>query len=1154
LKSNVLVEPALVGREHEFEELQQYLELAVKGKGTTVFVSGEAGTGKTRLVNEFLNFARQKKEIEVITGWCLSNADVPYFPFIEAFNSYFSIPREEHSFNESEDSSQTNPENLGRVANSTLELSSWLQGPLRSGLMGNPLYLSPQALKDQTFAAVTKGLLGISAERPIVLFIDDLHWADSASLALLHYLSRFIISRRVLILATFRCEDLNPDNEGRPHPLIETLRLMARENLFKEVKMSSLDQSDVSLLAENMIGGRIQSDFAEKIMCESQGNPLFVVESLRMLSEKGNLVQENNRWRLTVDEVGIPNKIKDIILRRVEVLKPHQRKLLDLASVIGAKFDPELLAKLLDQNVLDVLELLSGIAKSTSLVVGEGNYYRFDHAKGRDALYEEISPMLKRAYHGIIAEKLENSWKTEKLPVSDLAFHYARAGNKEKAIKYALAAGEEALALFCGAEAIKQFTYVVNTTEDAIEYADARTTALEGLGDGLYARARCADATKVFEELSITAKSDLVKLRALRKGMYTAAMQGDLSYARKLAGKAVENPKLDRLENARVHLNKGTIIAYEKGNRNALSFLEEALKVFEEEYSLPDIAETLIWISLPFADNGQLEDCLASLLRSCALASYMRDINKQHVAHTYLDIAFLLFGLLREAQESNAESFKLAEKVSDPVSLAWEESIGYWVKAIILHAIAQQKMLSAFSFESMGDLGTGARIKFLLGSIFSGALGEFKRGLKAAVIEALKGAECAEETDSYYAQAINYTELIQLYAELGDMDQSEKYYKKMVKLISETSVAEMQYVYSSWLFSEAVFFSCKRQWKEANQFYEEYMERYKKRVEYPMAFQAAHKLSYGMALLQQKRSAEAKLHFEEAKKIMNNLETRFMHSSIQAYLIAPKKVDVGKEFHMRLDLVNVAKNPGVLIRVEGLVPKDFTVVNTHPIFDLKNGSVELEKKVINLFQDEAINLTVQAIKEGTFNLSPRVTYIDDLGETKTASTPQVTINVQVTQKPPQETAKTVTASVKNAEKPFQIFLCYKKSSGKDFADHLKAGLEELGFHTFQDCKDIPLMTGNEEKWNQIRDQALLKSPIFILLMTPGFELSAEVVKELNMARKVGDKRFIFFRIRSMGRKFSIKLDNEIFETGKQEQVSFETKEELLRLAHGILFK
>ena len=199
-------------------------------------------------------------------------------------------------------------------------------------------------------------MLSISAKKPLILFIDDLQWADSASLSLLHYISRSISAARVLVLATYRSEELSPDAEGRPHPLLETLRLMRREGLFTEITLPHLDQADVAALAEKMVGGSLHSELADRLAEESGGNPLFVVESLRMLSEHGSLVQDSGRWRLSIDEVGIPTKIKDIILRRVGMLKPNQRRILDLASVIGEKFDVELLGAVLGQDSLKCLK------------------------------------------------------------------------------------------------------------------------------------------------------------------------------------------------------------------------------------------------------------------------------------------------------------------------------------------------------------------------------------------------------------------------------------------------------------------------------------------------------------------------------------------------------------------------------------------------------------------------------------------------------------------------------------------------------------------------------------------------------------------------------------------------------------------------------
>lgn len=137
--------------------------------------------------------------------------------------------------------------------------------------------------------------------------------------------------------------------------------------------------------------------------------------------------------------------------------------------------------------------------------------------------------------------------------------------------------------------------------------------------------------------------------------------------------------------------------------------------------------------------------------------------------------------------------------------------------------------------------------------------------------------------------------------------------------------------------------------------------------------------------------------------------------------------------------------------------------------------------------------------------------------------------------------------------PFDVFICYKKSSGKDFAEHLKVGLEELGIHSFLDSKDIPKKVDGKEEWTNIRDKALGESKTFILVITPGFDLSPEVRNELSLARRLG-KDFIYFRHRDLGRKITVDLDNEKVDLGRQQQVSFETKEELLRLAHNILRK
>ncbi len=209
MKEEILVEPVLVGREGELEKLQNYLYSTTTGKGLTVFVSGEAGSGKTRLINEFLSSIKAN-EVHILRSWCLSNIAAPYFPFMEAFNAYFSkTPSEEKP-----------------------DIKAWLAGPKQARKSEKLQNLTPQGWQDPTFAAVTEALSSSSAKKIVILFIEDMHWADSASLSLLHYIPRTMSPKKILVLVTFRSEELTADAEGPPHPLEEELRLMKLEDIF----------------------------------------------------------------------------------------------------------------------------------------------------------------------------------------------------------------------------------------------------------------------------------------------------------------------------------------------------------------------------------------------------------------------------------------------------------------------------------------------------------------------------------------------------------------------------------------------------------------------------------------------------------------------------------------------------------------------------------------------------------------------------------------------------------------------------------------------------------------------------------------------------------------------------------------------------------
>jgi predicted ATPase len=336
-----MAEPVFVGRASELEQLQGLVDSVCNGIGVTVFVVGEAGSGKTRLVKEFLNIAG-KKDVRILRGFCISNTQVPYFPFVEAFyHDHPSLQPEETRVSVADGLGITGWLKGTEVAEAEpLGIGGWLKGPRHHRKLDKQVALSPEVRKDMTHAAVANALISISSKQPLIFFIDDIHWADSASLSLLQYVSRATASSRVLIVATARLEELGSDAEGHPHLLTETLRLMSREDLYTEIKLSNLNQTEIARLVEAMVSGTIDPGLVDKLAKDCQGNPLFAVESVRMLLEFGSLVQNDGIWSLSTDQLRIPTKVKDVILYRLGRLNSTQRRMLDLGSVIGERFDP----------------------------------------------------------------------------------------------------------------------------------------------------------------------------------------------------------------------------------------------------------------------------------------------------------------------------------------------------------------------------------------------------------------------------------------------------------------------------------------------------------------------------------------------------------------------------------------------------------------------------------------------------------------------------------------------------------------------------------------------------------------------------------------------------------------------------------------------
>jgi len=660
LTPRLLAEPTMVGREWEIDKLSQHLDSALKGRGSTIFISGEAGVGKTRLVNEFLSHAK-KKGTKILSGYCLSEVDIPYFPFTEAFNIYVSTISDEKAKS---------------AMTKQLGITGWLRGPeLAWESKTRELLLTPEIERDRTFEAVSRLLVQLSMKEPVILFLDDLHWADHLSLALLHYLSRRCRNSQLLIIGTYRPEDLIRTREEKLHPLEEIMFSMSREDLLTKMELNRLRRDDFPTFLQALFHSSLDEEFAEKLYKETEGNPFFALETLNLLIEEGFLSEKEGRWMLTApaESIGIPSKVHDVIIRRIARLEREERKLLDVAAVCGHSFTPDILSRSLALDIADVLQKLVEIEQRHRLVRSTDSAFEFTHQKIREVIYSSLLGELRRVYHlktascleQVLAEKVSDGY------MADIALHYVEGGAPEKAFEYLVKLGEKAVNIYANVQAVEYLSKALEATQKDVSLATrenlARICKLRGrawLHQDEKAKARSdfgvmlQNATDINDE-SMIAEAHYWLGRAyepyfgemdeamlhLRTALDMARKTGNrLLEARSLGaigGTLMWGPSPDTLDEGCRLLEESSRIAREIGDRvteanmlgalgmyynwkgefsRAKENLSKELAFHEEVGSIPGIVFDLFSLGMILGGSGDYSDAISTLQRCIQLA------------------------------------------------------------------------------------------------------------------------------------------------------------------------------------------------------------------------------------------------------------------------------------------------------------------------------------------------------------------------------------------------------------------------------------------------------------------------------------------------------------------------------------------------------
>ena len=448
-----------VGRRRDLEALQAAFESAGRGEGRAVFVSGEPGIGKSRLM---LEFRRQVADSATwLEGHSLSFGQaMPLYPVIDLLRGNFGI-------DEDDDELGVIEKIRGGISRVGKDLEPLI--PHFRHLMnvdpGDALVtgMDPQLRRAELFDALRRLLLGASAIRPQVILFEDLHWVDPATEALLEFIANSIPTARILCVFTYR--------PGYRHPFGE-------RTFHVHLSLSSLSGSDAASMAEGMLQAHHLPDGLQQLLLDKvEGNPFYLEEVVKSLQESGAIEHRSGGFVLTrpLDQIDVPDTIQGVIMARIDRLAEAPRTTLQLASVIGREFTERLLKRIRDfddpANV--VLEELKAIELVYEKTLFPELAYMFKHALTQDVAYGSLLSERRRELHGTIGRAIEELYR-ERLAehYEMLAYHYERAEEWARAAQWFHRAAAKAAGSFANREALTLYERAIAAMRLLGEAAD----------------------------------------------------------------------------------------------------------------------------------------------------------------------------------------------------------------------------------------------------------------------------------------------------------------------------------------------------------------------------------------------------------------------------------------------------------------------------------------------------------------------------------------------------------------------------------------------------------------------------------------------------------------------------------------------------------
>jgi tetratricopeptide (TPR) repeat protein len=466
-----------VARVDELRRAVSAIDAVASNSGRVVIISGEAGIGKTRLMQEVAVLA-QTRGFLVATGRCYEPAGTaPYSPFRQALGAL-----------------------LEKTALDGAEMAQWW--PQLAALVpehiqssGVPPSSGPGET-DRVMHAVSGFVQSLTREHAVAILLDDLQWADASSLRLVVHLARQIRDGRLLLVGTYRDAGL-----ARRNPLRAVLGELIRDQLAERIRLHPFLPPQSAGLAETTAGHPLPDRLTEMIHFRTEGNPFFIQQIVHALQDRAGALG------LPVESLEYPAEVPDSVQfvthHRMDRLPEPARAVLYLGSVLGESFDFAELQAVSDEREAELEDALEEVIETGILHEQENDRYQFDHALTRDSIYGELSARRKRRLHGEVALALQRlPEQAREVQGAKIAWHFLQARDPEQALPWTLRAGDDAARIYAHDDAEMQFRKAADLAQELGD-EQAGAEALEKLGDLLHRRSRYADAIEPLERAAV---------------------------------------------------------------------------------------------------------------------------------------------------------------------------------------------------------------------------------------------------------------------------------------------------------------------------------------------------------------------------------------------------------------------------------------------------------------------------------------------------------------------------------------------------------------------------------------------------------------------------------------------------------------------------